>query len=266
MAPEHAPLSKKMKLATSCEEYNPMFASLTLLFIYLPSLNVLATLFGPRTAGALGMVWGCAMFIVGVILGLELESEAVTWFPGWAMMFLGMIMLSTGIKSSQDQGKPRNKMLKSQSAVGSRGESILEAAPQFALQCYIILFELTSQRWIKWFSISTSVLSLSLQNIEHYVTARIEEKKAHEEFEGTLRFKMQYSKSPDQLNFKSKEKPLVNLSTDTFDDVFPKSSIQLISKGLSSTKSASFELKSGVNTLLDHSSHNHFYSDPSHLQ
>ena len=34
--------------------------------------------------------------------------------------------------------KPRNPMLKPQSAIGGRGESILEAAPQFALQCYII--------------------------------------------------------------------------------------------------------------------------------
>ena len=34
----------------SCEEYNPMFASLTLLCIYFPSLNFLATLLGPWTA------------------------------------------------------------------------------------------------------------------------------------------------------------------------------------------------------------------------
>ena len=52
----------------SCEEYNPMFASLTLLFIYMPSLNVLATFYGPRTAGILGFMWGGVMVIVGVIL------------------------------------------------------------------------------------------------------------------------------------------------------------------------------------------------------
>ena len=45
----------------SCEENNPMFAMLTLLFIYMPSMNVLATLYGPRTAGKLGLVWGFLM-------------------------------------------------------------------------------------------------------------------------------------------------------------------------------------------------------------
>ena len=55
---------------------------------------------------------------------------------------------------------------------------------------------------------------------------------------------MQYSKSPHKLNFKSEEKYLVNLSTDKFEDVFSKGSIELISKGLTSMKSASFELKS----------------------
>ena len=36
-------------------------ASLTLLFIYLPSLHVLATLYGPRTAGGVGLGWGWMM-------------------------------------------------------------------------------------------------------------------------------------------------------------------------------------------------------------
>merc|ERR1711911_554332 len=35
--------------------------------------------------------------------------------------------------------KPNNHFLKAQSTLGGRGESILEAAPQFVLQCYIIL-------------------------------------------------------------------------------------------------------------------------------
>ena len=107
--------------------------------------------------------------------------------------------------------------------------------------------EFESQGWIKWVSISTSALTLSFHNIDHYVTARTEEKKAQskkEEFEGTFKFKMQYSKSPHKLNFKSEEKYLVNLSTDKFEDVFSKGSIELISKGLTSMKSASFELKS----------------------
>ena len=50
----------------SCEVYSPIFASLTLVFIYLPSLNVLATLYGPRTAGAVGQIWGLVMLIFSI--------------------------------------------------------------------------------------------------------------------------------------------------------------------------------------------------------
>ena len=42
----------------SCEEYNPMFASLTLTFIYMPSLNVLATLYGPTQLVYLALCGG----------------------------------------------------------------------------------------------------------------------------------------------------------------------------------------------------------------
>ena len=58
--------------------------------------------------------------------------------------------------------------------MGSRGEAILEAAPQFALQCYIALNTLDPD-WTHYFSIITSALTLSIPNIEQYVTARSEE-------------------------------------------------------------------------------------------
>ena len=61
-----------------------------------------------------------------------------------------------------------------QSTLGSRGEAILEAAPQFALQCYIALFTL-DPNWAHYFSIITSALTLSIPHIEQYVTARSEE-------------------------------------------------------------------------------------------
>ena len=84
-----------MKVETSTEK-GPGFSSLTLLFIYMPSLNVLATLLGPRTAGTLGFVWGGVMIIVGVIIGRVLETEEVVLFLmslGGAMLGLGMILL-----------------------------------------------------------------------------------------------------------------------------------------------------------------------------
>ena len=43
------------------EETNPTSAALTIVFIYLPSLNVMACLFGPRKAGSLGVAWGFVM-------------------------------------------------------------------------------------------------------------------------------------------------------------------------------------------------------------
>ena len=38
-------------------------------FIYLPSLNVIATLYGPRTAGLIGMLWGVVSFGISIFLG-----------------------------------------------------------------------------------------------------------------------------------------------------------------------------------------------------
>ena len=69
--------------------------------------------------------------------------------------------------------KPKNQILKAQSTLGSRGESLLEAAPQFAMQCYIVFSSMTTPGWIK----CTSALALSLRNIGDYVSSRLEEKK-----------------------------------------------------------------------------------------
>ena len=54
------------------------------------------------------------------------------------------------------------------------GRRIRGAAPQFALQCWIVLLSL-SPTWSQWFSLITSALTLITTNIEHFVT---EEKKA----------------------------------------------------------------------------------------
>ena len=295
-------------------ESDPWFARLTFLFVSLPSLNVLATLYGPRTAGAIGFVWGLVMLIVGVILIIAIDQAVIdgakgsAWdiaeflvLLGGSFAMLGLVMAFTmiiSLISAQVQGgnirsfievilslvsslflqgltfplllpfapfiyiflkgvgilKPRNQLLKAQSTLGGRGESILEAAPQFALQCYIILSELTPPGWIKWFSICTSALTISLKNIEHYVTARLEEEKKgkrnkNEEFGGIFKFKMQYSKSQQELKLKPKEKCLVNPSTDTFEEFCTRNSIELTSRGLTSMELASFELKSNDETF-----------------
>ena len=51
----------------SCEVYNPIFAMLTLAFIFLPSLNVVGALYGPKTAGLHAFVWGTVMATVSGI-------------------------------------------------------------------------------------------------------------------------------------------------------------------------------------------------------
>ena len=162
----------------SCMEYNPWFASLTLAFIYLPSLNVIATLYGPLKAGLLGIVWGVVMFGLSFTDSWHVIMERVLVFLGGGMFFLGLIMVAQSFKSLSvlrslfslsdflisgflfpllltlsplificlkliSLLKPNNKLLKAQSKMGSRGESILEAAPQFALQCYIVLLSLS---------------------------------------------------------------------------------------------------------------------------
>ena len=92
----------------SCKEYNPMFASLTLLFIYLPSLNVLATLYGPKKAGALGIVWGAVMLgFGGIFLFVVNVSNTDSWYVmggflvclSGGMLILGPIMAARTGKS-----------------------------------------------------------------------------------------------------------------------------------------------------------------------
>ena len=83
----------------SCEEYNHWFASLTLLFIYLPSLNVIATLYGPSTTGPVGGGWGIVMFIVGgACINSEWSVTAIVMrkfliVVGMAFMFFGGVMV-----------------------------------------------------------------------------------------------------------------------------------------------------------------------------
>ena len=222
-----------------------MFAMLTLAFIFLPSLNVIGALYGPRTAGRHGFVWGFLMAAVsgiwfvcvvfkeyGSIITIMVEgSDTVEKFIIWGgdqagligftmivsftTMSLGLVMIFSERKVHPAENeinkptikglfssfifhfllfplllpfspvifliikglavlKPKSELLKMQSTMGSRGEAILEAAPQFALQCYIALFTL-DPNWTHYFCIITSALTLSIPHIEQYVTARSEE-------------------------------------------------------------------------------------------
>ena len=76
----------------SCEELDGMFASLTLAFIYGPSLNVMATLLGPKTAGIIGIIWGAIMAISGILMGGEF-GMFFSW-SSFAMLLLALYLLA----------------------------------------------------------------------------------------------------------------------------------------------------------------------------
>ena len=63
--------------------------------------------------------------------------------------------------------KRDNKLLEHQMEMMSMGEAILEATPQYCLQLFIILHTL-DPTWTQWFSLITSLISLSIPTIQKY--------------------------------------------------------------------------------------------------
>ena len=88
-------------LMISCKKKDPWFAILTLLFIYLPSINVIASLYGPKKAGMVGLVGGMVMFFVGGILGCvgDFLPSPVAAIIGWVMIILGDALAAIGLCS-----------------------------------------------------------------------------------------------------------------------------------------------------------------------
>ena len=189
-------------------KYDYWFAIATLVFIYLPSINVVVTLYGPKTAGKVAMKVSLGMAVVGGIIAFiglfmsNLTSSIIGWYivilSGgilgmglfnyfsniWSdfaeislisyLVFIPILVISPaifiGIKLLAIF-KSGNTLLQSQSTFGSRGEGILEAAPQLGLQLYIVMLSLKpTQNQV--LSILTSVATLSLPNIENYVASR----------------------------------------------------------------------------------------------
>ena len=191
-----------------CVRYNYWFAILTLAFIYLPSVNVIATLYGPETAGWVGIVEGIVMAILGGILavtGYFVPSPGAA-IAGWFIICLGAAVFGLGVVNvaSSDPDteaewdkyhwllfiplltcapgifiiiklltilKANNPFIQSQATYGSWGEAILEAAPQLGLQLYIILLSMSATDK-QWLSVITSAATISLPAIENYISAR----------------------------------------------------------------------------------------------
>ena len=183
-----------------CKARNLWFAILTLIFIYLPSIFVIAALYGPKKAGMVTSVESLFMLIVGGILGYigySLPSPAVA-IVGWFIiifglagvfgvfvlgfsrpsvlhfvLFIPLLFLSPAIYifiKLLAVFEAKNTFIQSQSTYMSRGEAILEAGPQLFVQLIVAMSGDPTPQQI--FSIITSVLTLSLPSIERYVTAR----------------------------------------------------------------------------------------------
>ncbi len=188
------------------------FAITTLFFIYLPSVNVIATLYGPSSVGRVAVKMSLVTALVGGVFALigffvtTPMSNPATSITGWFLIILSSGFLGMGlvnkVSGDFDTGgkthllhyimfiplvsispvifivikflaifKTENKLLQSQATYGSRGEGILEAAPQLGLQLYIVLLSLdpTPNQVL---SILTSSATLSLPSIENFVAAR----------------------------------------------------------------------------------------------
>ena len=193
-------------LKISCKKSDPWFAILTLIFIYLPTVNVISSLYGPKKAGTVGLVGGLVMLIIGGILGCVgyFLPSPVAAIMGWIMIILGDGLAAIGLSSCLfvfGFSRPsvlhfvlfiplmilspaififikllaifesQNTFIQSQSTFMSRGEAILEAAPQLCLQLGAAMITMDPSL-NQIFSIITSAVTLSLPNIENYVTAR----------------------------------------------------------------------------------------------
>ena len=190
-------------------KYNPWFTIHTLLYIYLPSVNVIATLYGPETVGTVAKRTGLIMAINGAVLasvGFYVPSPT-TSVIGWFLIFfggstsgLGWISKHSGCNFDEYRKSPSllhyifffpllifspvififikcmaiikgKRFFKSQSCHGSRAEAILEAAPQLGVQIYISLLTMKPTLNQK-LSILTSAATISIPIIETYVSAR----------------------------------------------------------------------------------------------
>ena len=140
---------------------------------------------GNRSIGVIGWFLLClgvpmlAMSLVLIFVQSEEGSEKIFSLSFFLQFLLFPLLLPSVpiiflVTKLLSVFKPKNKFIQSQATIGSRGEAILEASPQFVLQCYVVFITLTPT-WVQLLSIATSALTLSLPNIEHHVTARSEE-------------------------------------------------------------------------------------------
>ena len=191
-------------LVFACYEQHFWFGFMTLFFVYLPSINVISSLYGPKTAVISSVFWGLFGLIVVSLTGSELGIFLLTQ----PLLGIGM-MISTIRCCGKDSVKltfcmrmkiliprillypilipvtpfisilikflcvfkPENTIIKNQHRTCSRAESMLESTPQLMLQMYIVLVTLAPTN-LQLFAILTSSISICVPNIEKYLVSK----------------------------------------------------------------------------------------------
>ena len=194
----------------SCLEYQYNYGSLTMVFIYAPCANVMASVLGP--VGALFSAgWGLMLVLMGAGVGAAVGVGVLTWFLlylGGIMFFMGMVhavsykisSLSKAwsqVKQNEENWMwlfivpliiavsplimvviltqallhPDSQFIQSQKKLCKSGESILEATPQFCLQLFLVMMTM-NPTWTQNFAIASSALSIPASNVEKFLESK----------------------------------------------------------------------------------------------
>ena len=124
----------------------------------------------------------CNWFVLGLVLSVSIRGNkcscsefirvilvsiiSILLLPILPIIFLQIKLLAVF--------KPNDKFIQAQARLGSRGEALFEATPQFILLLYNVLTSLQPTP-VQIFSMVTSSLTLSLPNLELYLTSRSKE-------------------------------------------------------------------------------------------
>ena len=182
---------------TTCHEWHPLFFILTIGCVFMPSSYVLSTICGTKISGPVGFVWGLIGCILSMIFLTEywfiffgfsailflystfklfgkhktnwsINSNCIFFLTTFPLFVLTSPLLFLWIKFVSVIKK--DYKLQIEKKYVSQSESMFEATPQLGLQLYI-LFLKREPSLVLLFSIATSALSMSIPNIEIYLSS-----------------------------------------------------------------------------------------------
>ena len=190
-------------------ESQTFYGPFTVLFILLPSFNVMGSLVGPSNARVVGSIWGI-LLIVGAVCLMFLTSVTSLRFSVTMGLF-GIYLVIRGLHQNfvsccqsfkifldfckdwkvlpftititilsvpchlfihlQSVLRPGNKFIDAQSFICFSAEAFFEATPQLIFQLYIILKEMKIT-YSQGTAIISSLFCLDLTNIQTFLTNR----------------------------------------------------------------------------------------------